>query len=391
MYNLGIATNSNNKNSNISFGAKKIPKDVSKYLKKSLLKAKNVDIFVHVSPETDPDAANSAMTLANKLIENGVNARIKTGTKPLKDLIVNHNVNKPMIDEAEADVSILLDVNEIKRVSDNPKGKIFVFDHHIDTGKIPNAYKYIDESARSCCAMVFRLLKSWKIKLTKADAQNLLYGTCDDFIKSKYLKVSDSKIEELPAFMKDKNSQKVLKKLRQYLSKTEQKEVFTKLDVLSNLTEQEKAFQKRMFSEVKVTPNKKLAYIAIDPYDNEWHELGMDNTRTSTILRDLRMRLINGIKHDDAFTGEQKELFKDVKGAIIFYRTLNKPYSVYQMSIHSKHDYAEKLIKYIKKNVNPSLEAGGHPNRAGGRIMSINKNDIEAFMDSFFAATEKVD
>lgn len=375
--------------SEVSFGAKKIPTDVSKFLKTNLLKAKNADIFVHVSPETDPDAANTAITLANKLRENGVNAIVHSGNNKIDDLVFNKLNKISNIHQKGPDVSILVDVNEIKRISDNPKGKLFVFDHHIDTGSIKNAYKYIDESARSCSGMLFNLFKSWHLKISKTDAQNLLYGTCDDFIKSKYLKVENSKITELPALKKDGNSQKVLNGIKKHLSKSEQKKVYKRLDVLSNLTLEEKIFQKRIFSEVKTTKNGKLAYLIIDPQDKEWLSLGLDNTRTSTILRDLRMRLINGIKDDKAFTIGQREQLKNVKGAAVFYSVANKP-TIYQMSIHSKDDFAEKLITYIKKNINANLEAGGHPNRAGGRVYSNNKTDINNFIDSFFTAAQNV-
>lgn len=61
------------------------------------------------------------------------------------------------------------------------------------------------------------------------------------------------------------------------------------------------------------------------------------------------------------------------------------------MSIHSRNKYAQKLIRYIKKDLDNKIVADGHPDRAGGRIFSIEPDDCNAFINKFLIAAENMD
>ena len=69
---------------------------------------------------------------------------------------------------------------------------------------------------------------------------------------------------------------------------------------------------------------------------------------------------------------------------IAFYRKDDE----YRMSIHSRSNSAIRLIDYVKENLNPDIIAGGHADRAGGKIDSVSKKDTMKFVNDFIKASE---
>lgn len=394
--------NSKSKNrKNVRFGLRPIPKTISAILQQKLLDAKRADIFVHISPKVDADAAVSAVQLEKALKGKGIEVHIHSDGENVNDLTFSPIHQDMTNSQSKSDVSLLLDVNELSRIDGTPQENPVVIDHHVDRGNIKSDYKYIDETARSCSGIIYKFLKGWNIKCSKEDLQNFLYGMLDDYQKSKLIKIEGFKLIKLHALKKDKNSKKVLQEVQRQLKKKDRNAVYKRLDVISTLNNREKELRKKLFSDIQVSPNGKLAYVIIEPDNKLWDSLGMDNHRNSTILRDLRTRLINGIQKDKMFTNEQKKRFKNLKGAVVFYKSTDSNGNyVYQISMHTKKSTdALKVLdnvktewnKYIERNgKNIEIQGGGHENRAGGRILSSDRDDIEAYINCFLKASESI-
>ncbi len=388
--------NTQHKNKNLSYNASfraaPMPVKTAKMFNSIMLNpnVKTADIFCHASP--DEDTVNAAKVINNYLKKSGIKTSFCVYGPKLKGLFLGHGKFNIKKDQKPSDLTIILDFISESKISKsfvniyNESKNIIGFDHHQKTHDKLKGLFYNDDSAYSCCGIIYRFFESLGEKLSKSDLKSLYCGVLSDYQKSKLITFDNFKLVKLPALNTDKNSKEVLEKIESQLSEKQRNKIYTHLDVLSKLTPEEKSFKENLYSKVKVTPNAKLAYVIIDPDDKEWISLGMKNTKTSPILRNLRLKLLNGVQNDNIFTPEQKEQFKNLKGAIVFYRAGN----VYQMSLHTKNQYATDLIEYIKKNLNPDLVAGGHPDRAGGRIFSLDKNEINTFINNFLIAAEKL-
>lgn len=378
-------TNISNTNSNIHFKAKKFTKNLALGMENIFLIKKPAYLHGHKSP--DDDAGTCLKVLYNFRKRHGLESYICIRKNDLPDLYIKKN-NYKMAESSNYNVfNILLDCNASDRSAKTLETlPTFIIDHHSTSEKTFNTLSYIDSTAKSCSSILVRFFQRIHEKLPKADLKSLYCGMLSDFEKSEMIAFKDLKLIKLPALKKDKNSKEVLDFLEKKLSKKERLKIYKHLDILSALTEKEKNFRQKIISGIKVTDNGKLAYITIDPNDKQWAELGMDNTRTSCILRDLRLRIINNSNNDNLLSKEQTEQLKNVKGAIIFYRSKDN----YQMRVHSKDDYAGELIKYVKDNLNNDIEAGGHPHRAGGRIHTLDKDEISTFINNFLIAAEKI-
>lgn len=393
---ISVKNTINNKPSsgkNVSFKAAPIPYKLASELNAKLLDPaiKSFDIFCHASP--DEDTVNVGKVLNNYLKKHGKKMDFCVCSPKLKGLFLGHGKFNIKNNSEPADAALVLDFSSKSKVSRqfadvlNKSKKLIGFDHHQVTSDAIYGFIYRDDTAYSCCGVLYRFFESIGEKLKKNDLKSLYCGMLSDYQKSKLIKFDNASLIKLPALEKDPNSKEILEKIGSQLSDKEKMKIHKHIDVLSRLSPQEQAFRKSLFPKINVTPNGKLAYVVIEPDDKEWISLGMKNTKTSPILRDLRLRLLNGVQSDDAFTASQKEQFKDLKGAIVFYRAGH----VYQMSIHTKDEYANDLIKYVKTNLNPNLTADGHPNRAGGRIFTLDKNEVNTFINNFLIAAEKLD
>lgn len=387
----------------LSFKARPIPADVLTSFKEILAnkKLKTFDVFCHASP--DDDTVNSAAPLIRLLKKYGKEVYVCVNKKKTKELFYSpKNIKKDSIPSNQA---ITLDFNGFSKVPTSYKAffkkidpnNIFGFDHHLKNDDTISGNLYIDSSAKSCSGVIFRLFEGLGEKLHKNDLRNLYCGMLSDYQKSKLVKIEKGKLIKTEYLDADKNSKEVLEKIEKRLNDKDKAKIINHLDVLSNLTPSEKLFMKRIFSEVDVTKNGKMAYLVIDPEDADWKSLGMDNFRTSEILRYLRLKLINNVQASEKFTPEQKIKMKNLQGAAIFYRAD----SVYQISMHSKLDGVEatSLLEQARKSFSKyaqekgsslKLDGGGHPHRAGGRMHSLEKEDVNQFVKSFMDAFEKI-
>jgi len=416
------------KRSNVAFGAKIIPTELGREIEKTFFSVKSIDIHAHNA--ADHDTGKAAAYMCDKFEARRIKAYLCADENELKDLGIDPKKYRIKKNSKPSEATLMLDHNGWDKVSEFNKKliekskQIWKIDHHPETeNTIPGVLSYFDTTAKSCCAILYRLAESVGEKLNKVDAENLYCGIVSDFEKSKRIKIEGSpegsKIVRLPAMDLDKNSAEVLDKFETILSKEERTKIHNHLDIISNLTPEEQAFRTELFSRVKVTPNGKMAYAVIHPDDN-LGKIYKDDTRGSAILRDLRLRLINGIQEDKMFSAAQKESFKnpngviDIKGAIVFYPVPKngKNKKAFQLSVHSKKDtnyaknwtdYAKKAYSekekakfsifnlFHKKGVKNELWAGGHDNRSGGRIYSFNKTSDENLIESFLEAGQNVE
>lgn len=392
---IGSYTQNNNYNrSNVAFGAKPVAKETALYYINKIKDSGAKRIHLHGHSSLDNDSYESENGLSQLLKAMGVDNYVCAKNEQLKGLFLSRSKEIYKGDK-QPDLIVTLDFNDIKRVPklykdvfEKNKGNIIGLDHHLRTDTMKGDF-YIDETAKSCSGIVFRFAEALGVKLRKRDYRGLYCGMLSDYQKSKLIKFEDGQLIKMPELYEDKNSLEVLEKVEKLINNKDKAKVFKYLDIMSNLTPKEMAFRDKLPSMVQVSPNGKLAYVAIDPKDKQWAGIGMDNDRTSAILRDLRLKMLDNSK-SDIFNQKQKQMLKNAKAAIIFYRTSSKSHGCYQMSLHSKDSYAEKIIKYIKTNLDPELEAGGHENRAGGRVHSVSRQDANQFVNLFIQAAEKI-
>lgn len=383
--------------SNYLCSAMRVPKPVLKSFEQKLLNAKIIDVHTHCSP--DEDTVNSAKVIYRWIKGLGKDVSICVNPKETKGLFFKNSKNIKIKTDLtkKSDLAFVCDFNSTERISEKYRKSLEVIkekdiiglDHHISSGNTISENIFIDVKARSNCGLTFRFLNGLKIKWKKADLESLYCGMLSDYRKSKLINIANtsegSKLVKLPNLYKDKKAKNVLAKLESKLNQNSKDKIYKHLDILSRLTPAEKAFRTNIVSHVQVTKNGELAYIVIPPGDNAFKLVGGDNTTTSTIMSDLRPRLLNP-ENEPIFPPKLKAKLKNVKGAMIFYPTSEKGLGIYQMSIHSKTNYANILINYIKKNLNSDLIAGGHADRAGGRVMSCKKQDVEKFIEDFLTA-----
>jgi nanoRNase/pAp phosphatase (c-di-AMP/oligoRNAs hydrolase) len=388
-------------NKKISFKSKYMPEKVAREFQQVLLDktVRSVDLYIHSSP--DDDAINSAMVVYHWLKKVGKQVSLCLNPEETKGLIFNPNKYNIKYNQSPADIAFITDCNSIKRIptrfiesfKSQSEKSIIGIDHHKPEA-VTRGDLYIDTTSRSCCEIIYMFMQRIGEKLSKDDLRNLYRGILSDYKKSNYIKITPSPqgalMKKLPELEKDTNAKKILTEIEANLSDSDKKKVYKYLNILSNLNSKEKIFRKWLSSQVKVTNSGELAYVIINPHEKLWASVGMDNARSSAILGELRSSLLHNAKKDTLFSVEQKKQFQNLQGAIIFYRTSKEPNSPYQISLTSKNGYAEKLITHIKTNLNPNLTAGGHANRAGGKIESLNESKINKFINYFLQAADKV-
>lgn len=376
MYNSLTINSVNSRPNEISFGAKPMPLQTAKSFEMKLLdkSIKNIDIYCHSSP--DEDTIQSMKVFAHWLRKYKKKISVCIKPEDTKNLFFIPSKYKIKKSSKKPDIALVVDFNGKERIPEQFKkalpGNIVGFDHHQDMQDPLGGVFYKDTSAKSCCSIIYRFFESLGKKLNKNDLKSLYCGMLSDFEKSKLVMLKDSKLIKLPELDVDKNSREILEKIESQLSSKDKEQIHRHLDIISNLTKKEKALQKRLQSEIKYTPNGKFAYVVIPLQDKQWESLGMDTPRTSAIIKDLRIATLDNTP--------------SIQGVMAFYSAKD----CYKISIHSRNSYAQKLINYITNNITPNLQAGGHPDRTGGRIYSKNKNDIDNFISNFLTAAEKV-
>lgn len=383
-------------NSNIRFKAKPIPKSVIDRTQKELLdkRINRIDIYCHSS--ADEDTINSAKVFYNWLTRNGKDVKICVPKAEVEKLYFSSkDYNLKGNSKTIPDKSVVLDFNSKERLGSsytdlfncNPSKNVIGYDHHTPSNKL-NGDFYIDDSAKSCCGVLTRFFEGLGIELPKKDKKNLYCGMVSDYKKSGLVTFNKTQegyeLIKTDKLLKDKNSLEVFNKIDNSLNIKDKQEIYTHLDPLARLTKDEKQLRKRLFSELQVSPNGKMAYVVIPPNDNLWQKVGMDTPTTSEILKDLRVQVSTDSQKVNMLSDEQKQKMKNVDTVVAFYQKDNE----YRMSIHSKSNSALKLIDFIKGNINPDIIAGGHADRAGGKIDSLQPNDVNAFVSSFVKASE---
>jgi len=384
-----------------TFMGRPIAKKVIESTCREFHRANKIGIFPHDSP--DPDAIATSMLIYDELKGLGKEVSIYVNPEAIKGLVFDsskYKINQGLKHDT-LDLGIVLDCNEEARLPQNlvdayrkSKRKIGL-DHHKETKNSINGL-YIDSDAHSCCGVALRFFEGISKKLKQADWKKIGYGMFSDYIKSGLLVRTETpegvKFITSSALETDANkySKEVLDSVEAHLSKKNKNEIYKSLDVISNLKPEESAFRKKLCSKIEITSNKKIAYIIIDPDDKDWAKLGLSNIRTKTILADLRQKMIN--PQDCAMFSEQlKENLKDVKGAVIFYKTSGIKGISYNLSATSKDGFAELLIEDIKDTVkNPNMTGGGHLDRVGGRVFSCEKKDVDNFITKVLTTAESL-
>ncbi len=386
-----------------NFTANVMPKNCAEYIDNKLKSAKTVDIFCHTS--SDEDTFNSAKAMYSYLKGQGVTPRlvVSGGKENYKYDVKKYNIiqaDEVLENTQKADMALCVDFSSPVRVGSNVLkfinsygSNIVGFDHHNDPeivvkdyNKITQSYAknqempklnakdyYIDSSAKSNCAIISRFFDAIGHKTSREEARSLFAGMLDDTTKDGITKVNKlgkvkvtEKVDDLG------NTKEVMKNVLGRMG------IFDKLTVLKHfvnktkLTDKESAFSKTLKGKTQYSNNGKFAYIEISPNDREWENLGRDTVRSTKVLQKFRK--------DSLEKG-------DVDAVAVFYPTNS---DTYKMSIQAKGDYAKQIIDNIKAKTCPDLVAGGHENRSGGTLKSLDTTKTHEWVESFKHSADEV-
>lgn len=403
------------------FKANKMSEKQALYLNNKLLSSDKVDIFCHSA--TDEDAFNSAKTLYTYLEQKGKHPRIVASRdfdnydydENKYNIIHFEDVNS---DTQKADLAACVDFSKKERLADNVLDYLMSFDeshivgidHHnedeyvIDnTNHITKSYSkenpmpdfeeknyYIDSTAKSCSSIIYRFFEALNIIPSKEQLKSLFCGMTDDMTKSNYVKLTDDcHIKHMPKLKDNPNVKEVYEKIENMLTPLDKQEIIQHLNVLAGLSPDEKDFQNKLFNNVRLNNNNTFAYVVLDPDDAQWLRLGGDNKRTSTIMRDFRVRMLAHNYDDKQIPNSLKEKLNNLQAAAVFYS--NPEEKCYRISIHSKNDCVQKYNDYIREHLNPGLIAGGHANRGGGRIFTLESEKWQNWVQDFVTASENIE
>ena len=359
----------------ISFTAKPINLSQAKHLKRQILKPKNLDIICHNNSDEDSFACAKALQWFRQSY--GKNVRIITNNA---EDIFQYDT-KSLIDTSKetsklADTVLCVDFSATNRITPETleqiksAKKVLCIDHHSGSNISSKNPKdiYIDTTAKSCSGIILRLFEKLNINPPKNILKQLFSGMTDDLRKNNYLKYNETltPIQKEKMFQ-DVNTKHLYDKLTKKLTSKEQTEVVGHLNVLSRLTPAEKAFKDSLPSRLKYSADGKFGYIVIPVDDQEWKAIGGDNKITSTIMANFRTETI-----------ENNNGPLDI--IAIFYPTND----LYQVSMHSKNNNVVNLVNKLKET-DPNLSAGGHANRGGGRIYTLNSKKCQEWVDNFIS------
>ena len=397
--------------SSINFSANKMSNKQAHYFEQRLKNSKHVDIVCHAS--TDRDSLNSAIAMQRYLDNLSVNSRIIVSQELNKIGVMKPDFKYIQADEIKPDSTpkdtvLCVDFSAKERVNPNvlkyinKADNILCIDHHEgvnlfkdnyitikkpmeDTYKVINSTVpcYIDTSAKSATSIIYRMFEALRQPVSNTQAYSLMFGLVDDGAKKGYF-VCDGKngtITPTTKLVNDENAFDVYNKLNEKINDEQRKKIAKAIDIISNLTDEERAFQKSLYDKIKLSKNKKIAYIEIPPDDPEWTKLGSDNARTSKILNRFRQAILNNEYHD--------EKLNDVVLALTFYEAEGN----YRISAHSKEPSLLDFYKYIEDTKIPDFtkNAGGHSERGGGRIRTTNKKTCHKWVKDIVSCDEFYD
>lgn len=385
-----------------NFTANVMPKNCAEHINNKLKSAKTVDIFCHTS--SDEDTFNSAKAMYSYLQSQGVKPRIiVSGGKDnykydtqryniIQDTKINKNTTK-------SDLALCVDFSSPNRVSSSVLkylqgygNKIVGFDHHNDNdvitknyNKITEAYAktqslpelkaqnyYIDSSAKSNCAIISRFFDAIGHKASKEEAKTLFAGMFDDTSKDGITKVNSFGNVVVSDKANDfGNTKEVMNNVLDNLNIFDKFAIFKHFADKTKLTEKEIAFSKTLNEKTQYSKNGKFAYLEITPNDKEWADLGKDSTRCKKVLQQYRKDMLNN---------------GNIDAVAVFYPTNS---GNYKMSIQTKEDYAKQIINNIKTTC-PELVAGGHENRSGGSIETLDTQKCHEWVNLFVNSADKI-
>ena len=406
-----------NINSNIYFRANKIPKLQAEYINNRLLSSKSTDIFCHIA--TDEDSFNSAKIMYDYLSSNGVKPRIlcnnskeNYGFDEKKYDIVD--LAKSPVPKNRAETAICIDFSEPVRIRGRalkylhtfPQADVFCIDHHncdkpiIESNIIHKSFEqepkiitpkngYMDTTARSAASILVRFFEALNIPMSSQQIDSAYCAMVDDMNKANLLSINNGQIVKSAALIKDKNADDVFKMVSGNISEDKKREILSHLDVLSHLSGQEQAFRENLFKKIMISDNKKFAYAIIEPNNKDWQKIGGDNSITSKILRDFRLRVLSHKNADKYINAEQIKKLQEVEAAAVFYPDYKT--GRYRISIHSNKDFAMKIIDYNRAHYNMDLTAGGHEDRAGGSVQSLDEDVCSKWINAFILSAQNID
>ncbi len=376
-----------------AFQANKMTKQEAKCISNALLNSSSVDIVCHDT--TDLDSANSALLMWEYLKQKGINSRIilaqNLGTLKLRNEncnIVQANTINP---NEKSNTALCVDFSQYDRVSDNVAqmiknaDKVVCIDHHKKQNMFDDAIElsspvlddslpketsmhYIDSSAKSATSVVYRFLEALGEEIDENRAYDILSGLTSDCVKKSIIECDGKTgtITPKKALMEDKNAFEVYQNVEKKVSEKNKQKIAKAIDITANLTPDEQNFYDSLYKRVKLSPDKKVAYVEIPPDDEAWLKLGGDNSRTSTILNRFRQNILNKTEGENP------------KVAITFYEA-NK---IYRYSIHtngeSLNSFYDNALKEFK-NKYPKFSTGGHETRGGGKIDTVDKDTCSDF------------
>ena len=368
----------------VSFCANPISKAQAHHFKNKIIEAKSIDIICHINADEDSVACAKAIQwYATKLKKP---SRIFSDSKltyKSNDKTKNYiDLNKKTIPKKFSNTIFCVDFSSYSRLKDYFKDAIknaenlLCIDHHDNADisnnineidhiltaqeikKLSHSNIYIDSTAKACSAIILELFKTLKVKIPQDIKANLYCGLTDDLRKNKYI-IFDNTLNPIKTslFFEDLNTQKIYSRLTNSLNKKKRNKIIKHLNVLASLNQDEKAFQERLWKDLKITSKQKLAYVIIPPDDSEWIKLGRDNHITSVIMNNFRVSALNENKNLDSI--------------MIFYQDNNG----YRMSAHSRNNSLMNYFDFLRQHEIPYLQAGGHPDRAGGTIETFDRNE----------------
>ncbi len=417
------------------FKANPMPEIEAEHINKKFESAKSIDIFCHVS--TDEDSFSSAKAMYLYLKDMGKDVRIICSDKKSlygyeKDNLTIIPFNQVNDKIKHADLALCIDFSDKSRLDKNVTGyfKTFAskdivgFDHHqkgsilspSQMAIISESYKsvsempvtrrknfYVDTTAKSCSAIIYRFFEAMGFKPGEEHLASMFCGMCDDMKKSGLIKfIKDFKILFSNFYnpQQNKNTREVYNKVAAELDDKRKEEIIKHIDVISYLTPEEINFERKLFRNVQTSDNGEFAYYVIPTDDEEWAKLGGDTKRTSSIIRDFRTRLLENASSDKLISKNLHTQLKKVKVAAVFYP--NTKENMYRVSLHSAEgtDYVGQYTDYIntkyldyyrqKYNTDDKDITGGHAERSGGKIHSLEKENCEEFIGWFLEAADNI-
>ena len=392
-------------NDAMNFKANKMSQMQAGYVERELKKAKNVDIVCH--DMTDRDGANSALAMWEFLNARGISSRIIMAQKTPKSLglrnydcnIIQAN-NKDEIEKIIPDIAFCVDFGAKDRVSPNVlehiqnSKKVMGFDHHSEVDIANGNYMqlrrtlldnecvtskvdfYSDTTAKSATSVIYRFFEALGEEIDNSKAYDLFLGLADDATKKGLVKCDGARgiIEAQDKLIKDKNAYEIYQNLKDKLTQEQVSKIAKTIDLMSSLTSEQKEFKNSLQDRTKLSQNGTIAYVEISPDDEEWKSLGGDNTITSTILNRHRQSILSS------------EKYENVQAAIVFYEANGK----YRLSAHTRNENLLDFFDYVDKNAIPnfSQNSGGHVNRGGGSIRSIEANECKKWVEKILSCDD---